>query len=209
MKTITAEEKWLTWIDELSYKDYVIIDDFLDEVLYINIKSLFEEKLGLFTQAGIGSLNQHTVETAIRGDKTYWLDKQRDTEIEGFWEVVEQTVSMFNRYCYLSLSGYEFHFAKYPPGSHYHTHLDQFQNRNNRTISMILYLNEDWQPGDGGELEVFNKDESSFLVPPLRNRCVMFKSAVVPHGVLESHKNRYSLTGWLLQRPHKLGAILG
>ena len=62
---------------------------------------------------------------------------------------------------------------------------------------------------DGGELEIFRKDGSSFLVEPIAGRCVMFKSAEVPHGVLESHINRCSLTGWLLHLPGSLGQILG
>ena len=72
---------------------------------------------------------------------------------------------------------------------------------------MIIYLNDDWKHGDGGELEIFEKDGTSFLIEPLAARCVMFKSAEVPHAVLEAHKNRFSLTGWLLYQPSSVGKL--
>ena len=202
-------ERWLSWVDELSSRDYVIIDQFLNKDLYSGIRSFFLSTMPFFSKAGIGSLAMNTVNREIRGDQTYWLDRKRDAAIAPFWGLVDETMQIFNRYCYLSLSGYEFHFANYPPGGHYDKHLDQFQNRNNRMISMILYLNEDWQKGDGGELEIFEKDGRSFLVEPVAGRCVMFKSAEVPHAVLESRKDRYSLTGWLLYQPSALGQLFG
>ena len=116
-------------------------------------------------------------------------------------------IFMFNRYCFLSLSGYEFHLAKYPPGGHYDKHMDQFQNRSNRLISVIIYLNDEWQKGNGGELEIDHNDQS-VLISPLAGRCVFFKSDKVLHGVLESNADRYSLTGWLLHKPSALGNIL-
>ena len=76
-------------------------------------------------------------------------------------------------------------------------------------ISVVIYLNEGWQQGDGGELEIFEKDGSSFLVEPLAMRCVMFKSAEVPHAVLQANKSRFSLTGWLLYQPSALGKFFG
>lgn len=209
MNTEIQIEKWLSWVDELSCNDYVVIDNFLDTSTYLEVREFFLSKLNYFAQAGIGALDKNAVHTEIRGDYTFWLTKERDTEIAAFWEVVDQAIQVFNRYCFLSLSGYEFHFANYPPGGHYTKHLDQFKNRNNRTISFIVYLNEGWQKGDGGELEIFKPDYSSFLVEPLAGRCVLFKSDVVPHAVLKSYKDRYSLTGWLLQTPFKLGQFLG
>lgn len=202
-------EDWLSWMDDISNKDYVIIDHFLREDLYTEIKSFFLGQLPAFTLAGIGALEEHQINTKVRGDFTYWLDRKRDANLEAYWDLLDETIHMFNRYCYLSLSGYEFHLAHYPSGGHYDKHLDQFENRNNRMISMIIYLNDAWQLGDGGELEIFEKDGSSFLVEPLAARCVMFKSAEVPHAVLEAHKSRFSLTGWLLYQPSAMGKFFG
>ncbi|MGB0932732.1 MAG: 2OG-Fe(II) oxygenase [Lishizhenia sp.] len=202
-------KQWLKWMDEIATKNYVVIDDFLSSAEYELLRSFFIQKLPLFTPAGIGALNDNKIIEDIRGDYTWWLDKKRDFELGAIWEIIDETMFMFNRYCFLGLSGYEFHFANYPPGGHYDKHLDQFKKRNNRTISFVLYLNENWQQGDGGELEIFKEDGSSLLVAPIGARLVMFRSDLVPHAVLQSNKNRYSLTGWLLQTPSPLGQFLG
>ncbi len=209
MKALHSNEKWLAWIDELSENDYVIIDNFLDDALYKHIRSFFIEKLDSFEQAGIGALDSHLIKKSIRGDLTYWLDAKRDEALSGFWQLLQETIQVLNRYCFLSLSGYEFHLAHYPAGAHYDRHLDQFDGRNNRMISIIIYLNENWQQGDGGELELLDKNERVCYVEPMAKRCVLFKSAEVPHGVLKAHKSRYSLTGWLLYYPSALTSIFG
>ncbi len=209
LETYHSLEDWLSWMDDLSSKDYVIIDHFLRDELYAEIRSFFLDMLPKFNEAGIGAVTEKQINSKIRGDFTYWLDRERDSHLKPYWGLVDETMQMFNRYCYLSLSGYEFHLAHYPSGGHYDKHLDQFERRNNRMISVVIYLNEGWQRGDGGELEIFEKDGSSFLVDPLAARCVMFKSAEVPHAVLQAHKSRFSLTGWLLYQPSALGQFFG
>ncbi|MFC7358302.1 2OG-Fe(II) oxygenase [Jejudonia soesokkakensis] len=209
MKNCHTLEDWLSWMDELSLHDYVIVDNFLDHPRLDIIQSFFKTHLEDFKKAGIGALNDNVIREDIRGDFTFWLDQKRDVALDEIWSLIEETMFIYNRYCFLGLSGYEFHLAHYPKGGHYSKHLDQFNARNNRTISMIIYLNKNWQKGDGGELEIFLQDGTSFLVEPIESRCVMFKSAEVPHAVLASNKPRYSLTGWLLQQPSTLGQFFG
>lgn len=209
MKAYHSVENWLSWMDDISDKDYVVIDYFLRDDLYAEIRSFFLAKLPAFKEAGIGTDMDKHIDNNVRGDFTYWLDRKRDANIQELWSLVDEVIHMFNRYCFLSLSGYEFHLAHYPSGGHYDKHLDQFENRNNRMISVVIYLNEGWQKGDGGELEIFENKNESFLVEPIAGRCVMFKSAKVPHAVLEAHKSRFSLTGWLLYQPSALGQFFG
>lgn len=202
-------EDWLSWVDELSSKNFVVIDQFVRQDVYSELRSFFLSHLQDFSKAGIGALESNVIRHDIRGDHTYWLDRKRDEDLNSFWSIIDETMHVFNRYCFLSLSGYEFHLANYPPGSEYKKHLDQFDNRSNRMITIILYLNEGWKKGDGGELEIFLHDHDSVIIEPLGGRCVIFKSAELPHRVLASHKNRYSLTGWLLYQPSALGQFFG
>lgn len=195
-------------MDELSERNYVAIDNFLKEDDYRLTRHFFLDHLHEFRPAGIGTSAQNQVLRSVRGDVTYWLDSQRDLTLQPFWELVNETITVFNRYCYLSLSGFEFHMAHYAPGRGYEKHIDQFGLRNNRMISMVIYFNEGWKCGDGGELELEDSTGKSYVITPLRNRCVMFKSADVPHAVLEARKSRYSLTGWFLYHPVKLGGVL-
>ncbi|MEQ6165728.1 2OG-Fe(II) oxygenase [Ekhidna sp. MALMAid0563] len=204
------EEKWIDWVDQLSLNDFVVIDDFLSEDLFKRVSAFLLHKLAEdeFDRAGIGSSNKNLKDTSIRGDFTYWLDKDRDQDLSLAFEIIEETKGILNRFCFLSLSGYEFHLAYYPEGTYYKKHLDQFQERSNRMISMIIYLNEGWQKGDGGELKIF-REKDEFIIDPLAGRCVMFKSADVPHEVMQTNVGRYSLTGWLLYQPSGVGFVLG
>lgn len=202
-------DNWLFWMDEISTKDYVIIDQFLHPDLYADVRSFFLTQLPYFSKSGIGALNEHIIRHDIRGDHTYWLDRKRDTKINSFWSLVDETMYIFNRYCFLGLSGYEFHLANYPPGTQYKKHIDQLNNRNNRMITLVIYLNKGWEKGDGGELEMYLEGGRKLLVEPVEARCVMFRSATIPHRVMKSEKNRYSLTGWLLHYPSALGQFFG
>lgn len=206
---IYSEEKWIDWVDQLSQNDYVIIDDFLSPQLYWQVRSFFLQKLeeDEFQRAGLGSVFNNVLDTKIRGDFTYWLDKGRDEELSEAFDLIEEVKSTLNRYCFLSLSGYEFHLAHYPEGTFYKRHVDRFQDRSNRMISVIIYLNEGWQKGDGGELKIFKYD-TEIIVDPIAGRCVMFKSADVPHEVMQTNVGRYSLTGWLLYQPSGVGYLL-
>ncbi|MEQ8628480.1 2OG-Fe(II) oxygenase [Ekhidna sp.] len=204
------EEKWIDWVDQLSLNDFVVIDDFLSEDLFKRVSAFLLHKLveDEFDLAGIGSSSKNLKDTSIRGDFTYWLDKDRDEDLSLAFEIIEETKDVLNRFCFLSLSGYEFHLAYYPEGTYYKKHLDQFQERSNRMISMIIYLNEGWKKGDGGELKIF-KEDGEQIVDPVAGRCVMFKSADVPHEVMQTNVGRYSLTGWLLYQPSGVGFVLG
>lgn len=205
-----SEEQWINWVDALADQDYVVIDDFLDEDLYGQLRSFFLKKLGHdeFDPAGIGALAQHHLDQSRRGDHVYWLDKQVDAELEKVFPLIEGLIGRLNRYCYLGIADYECHLAFYPKGSFYEKHVDQFKGRNNRLISMIIYLNEGWKPGDGGELKLYLPEEVK-LVEPVAKRIVLFKSESLPHEVLETHVGRYSLTGWLLKNPADLGFLFG
>lgn len=202
-------EKWIDWVNTLSENDYVIVDDFVSKEMFQMLRSSIFHHLqeDSFKKAGIGALAEYQVKPSIRGDFVYWLDRERDSNLTDLFLLIEHIKSMFNRLCYLSLSGYEFHLAHYPAGSFYKKHIDRFKARNNRMITVILYLNENWQKGDGGELKVYKGDSETFLVEPVGNRCIIFKSDVVEHEVLITNKSRYSLTGWLLYQPSTLGFL--
>jgi SM-20-related protein len=205
-----SEEQWIEWVDQLAQDDYIIIDDFIPESLYDTIRTflLRRREEDEFAKAGIGAWGEYRIKASVRGDFVYWLDAKRDQELAPFFELAQELIARLNRYCYLSIGGSEFHLAYYPPGTYYHRHLDQFRERNNRLISVVLYLNAVWQPGDGGELKIYRADGGEVLCEPRARRCVLFKSDVVEHEVLLTHTDRFSLTGWLLYQPASLGYLL-
>ena len=176
-----------------------IVEHFVSEELAQHlINRLFELKeQNLLKAAGIGNAAKLTQNSAIRSDTIYWLDRANNNEHENaFLDQVDAFVSYLNRSCYTGITGYEFHFALFDKGSFYRKHLDQFQDNSSRQFSMITYLNENWQPEDGGELCIYDDDMAQKIAPTNR-KTVFFKSNELVHEVLESHKLRLSVTGWL------------
>lgn len=204
-----TEDQWLGWMDRLAEHDYVIVDDFISDELFTQIMYFFSEmeENDKLKKAGIGAQQDFQVKAEIRGDFIYWLDENRDTKLSSFFGLMDELTLNLKRFCYLSLSGSEFHIAKYPAGSYYHRHLDQFQERTNRQITVLIYLNKDWKQGNGGELVIYKNGEE-VKVEPIGKRLLVFKSDVIEHEVLTTHVPRYSLTGWLLHQPAGIGYLL-
>ena len=203
------DELWIKWFDLLSDQSYVIIDNFLPEEIYRTsrnslIAHLVNED---FRKAGIGASAHRTVKDSVRGDFVYWLSRDKDVEHEKFFQLADELKEKLNRFCYLSLSGYEFHLAHYPPETRYEKHRDQFRDRSNRMISAVIYLNETWKPEDGGELKI-HLPADECIIEPMARRCVLFQSDKTEHEVLITHVPRYSLTGWLLYNPAGVGSMI-
>lgn len=211
MKTkemIYSEDQWIRWMDELAIQDYVIADDFISDEMFRLIMKFFREKEenDQLKKAGIGSSGEFQLNASVRGDFIHWLERERDSELEPFFGLMDELIESLKRYCFMSLSGSEFHIAKYPEGSHYDRHLDQFNERSNRQITVLIYLNQNWKNGDGGELKIYKAGEE-ILVEPIAKRLLLFKSDVVEHEVLTTNVPRYSLTGWLLHQPATVGYL--
>jgi SM-20-related protein len=176
-----------------------IVEHFVSEELAQHLTNrLFELKeQNLLKAAGIGNAAKLTQNSAIRSDAIYWLDRANNNAHENaFLDQVDAFVSYLNRSCYTGITGYEFHFALFDKGSFYRKHLDQFQDNSSRQFSMITYLNENWQPEDGGELCIYEGDITQ-KVTPTNRKTVFFKSNELVHEVLETNKPRLSVTGWL------------
>ena len=184
-----------------SYLDTKVgmVPDFISEELAENlVQRLFELKeQNLLKAAGIGNVAKLTHNAEIRSDAIYWLDRNNNNEFENqFLDQVDAFVTYLNRSCYTGITGYVFHFALFDKGSFYRKHLDQFQNNSSRQFSMITYLNQNWQPEDGGELCIYDEAKIQ-IVTPNNRKTVFFKSDELVHEVLETNKARLSVTGWL------------
>ncbi|MBS1636851.1 MAG: 2OG-Fe(II) oxygenase [Bacteroidetes bacterium] len=184
-------------INAISEKGYAIVPDFFSVEEVDTILSFFNHALqeGHFRQAGIGKEQEKQVQTSIRGDRILWIEEDMTPFDTLFYPRVQEFMTALNRTFYLGMNAHEFHLALYPETTFYKKHRDAFKNTDARKISMVMYLNKDWQPGDGGELALYTEDETH-IVKPLAGTLVIFESSL-EHEVLTSNKPRYSLTGWL------------
>ncbi|OZJ02015.1 hypothetical protein BZG36_05202 [Bifiguratus adelaidae] len=120
----------------------------------------------------------------------------------------------------------EYQLAYYPPtNARYERHRDALptndpSDTDQRRVTCIAYLNQEWQAGMGGELVLYQKQSEfkvndappdveyippeagdsqslgKFVVPPLGGRMVIFLSGVMDHEVLPSKGERFAITAW-------------
>lgn len=189
---------------EIYQNSYVIVDDFVDSDFR---KALLKEQTellekGMFRNAAVGKGDQKQVRTEIRSDEVLWMDSDNLSPLQAsYWERIDQIRQVLNQRCFLGLRSFEGHFARYPIGSFYKRHLDQFHAVPHRVVTVILYLNDSWSKEDEGALRMYFPQEDGTEhvqdVLPLGGRLVVFLSGEIPHEVLPTKKERISITGWL------------
>lgn len=189
---------------EIYQNSFAIIDNFISGDF---CKALLEEQNGLlkagkFREAAVGNGDKKLVKPEIRNDAVLWMDSEALTPLQAaYWDKIEEIRNVLNQRCFLGLRSFEGHFARYPKGSFYKRHLDQFQQVSYRVITVILYLNQNWKSVDGGELRMYfpQEDGSERIqdVLPEGGRLVIFLSGEISHEVLPTHRERISITGWL------------
>ncbi len=198
-------EDLLDYISQAIYQNsYVVVDGFVDEPYR---KALLKEQTNLlnqgqFKKAAVGKGGQKQVRAEIRSDEVLWMDAGSLSPLQAiFWEKIEELRQVLNRRCFLGLKSFDGHFARYPIGSFYKRHLDQFHAVPHRVVTVILYLNESWTEADGGQLRMYflQEDGSERIedVLPVGGRLVVFLSEEIPHEVMPTQKERISITGWL------------
>ena len=156
---------------------------------------------GTLAPAGVGRGEDQAVSECIRGDHIHWLEEGQAEVCDAYLALMDELRQTLNRELFLGLEEFECHFALYPPGAFYQTHLDRFRDDDSRCVTAVIYLNPDWQPADGGELRMHFADGSSLDIPPLAGDLLMFLSGDFPHEVLVTQADRLSLTGWFRRRP--------
>ncbi|MCG9721680.1 2OG-Fe(II) oxygenase [Shewanella sp. Isolate7] len=184
--------------DQLATHGYAVLHNvFTPSMLQQLLDGITELAEKDFKAAAIGRAQDQQVVETIRRDKICWLNESMDFTLDYFtWS--EQLRLAVNRYLYLGLFDQEAMLAYYAPGAFYKRHLDAFRGQTNRKLTSILYLNPDWQPSHGGELLMYQGDETAPFqtIEPRSGTMVIFLSELFPHEVSLSHHDRYSLTSW-------------
>ncbi|WP_206170814.1 2OG-Fe(II) oxygenase [Phragmitibacter flavus] len=137
----------------------------------------------------------------VRRDHVMWLQNGETTAAQRAYLMLLESLRLaINQQLFLGLFDFEGHFAVYPEGGFYKAHLDRHRESGDRIVSVILYLNADWKPGDGGELKLWtkpaDKDGAFELVEPRLGTLVCFMAGDHWHEVLPACKTRRSITGW-------------
>jgi len=203
-----SSDKFDRIVNDLAETGLSICDDFISPMMVSSlaheIRDLWQR--GEFRHAKVGKGASLQLRPEIRNDRVHWLDRENLSPVQQpYFLELETLRSYINRNLFLGLIEYEGHFALYPPGAYYNVHYDRFVGSMERVVSCILYLNQDWQPEDGGALKIYAGNELSTLPLPMQvlpqgGRLVTFISDRFPHEVLPANRDRMSLTGWFRVR---------
>ncbi len=160
---------------------------------------------GAFHQAGVGRGESLQVREDIRRDEVMWIQPCKASAHQMRYLANLETLRLaLNERFFLGLFDFEGHFAIYQQGAYYKAHLDRHTGTSDRIVTIILYLNEGWQTGDGGELKLWTSAAGPNgcyeLIEPRMGTMVCFMAEDFWHEVLPATKQRTSITGWFRQR---------
>ena len=195
-----------TIVDALVACGYAVVPDYIPSEQIVQMRSELERlrASGQMRRAGIGKAAEVSVSDHTRGDFIYWLDDGAPIDAaRSYLDRLEALRLSVNQSLALGLFEFEGHYALYPPGAFYRKHLDQFHSDTRRTLTTILYLNENWQESDGGQLRIYpdgNEMERHLDISPVGGTFVTFLSARLWHEVLPATRDRSSITGWFKTR---------
>ncbi len=189
----------------IAEQGYGVVADFLPPARVAGLRAtcLAAWEGAEFRAAGVGRGVGLEVRPEIRGDQVLWLEGSGDGPVARLWQSLEALRLGVNRALWLGLVEFEGHFAVYPPGAYYRRHLDRFRDTDLRTLTAILYLNEDWSGEDGGELRIYLAGEAPapyLEVRPEAGTLVAFLSGDFFHEVLPARRQRLAVTGWFKRR---------
>lgn len=188
----------VSWEDKLTDKQ---LDTFVTDG-WITIDNVFNKTALLALQAESGFIDYRDAALTagirisdIRGDRIRWITKNF---FAGFYylQSINALAALFNQSLFAGIRHSEAHYACYPPGFGYKWHSDNPAGRDERVISAVFYLNDEWTASDGGALEIIDKHGSHHSVMPVANRLVIFDSDL-QHQVQIAHRQRYSIATWM------------
>lgn len=154
---------------DLALSGIVIRDRFVSdaEVQALRECAQGRESSGEFAAARIGGRGAQQRRESIRGDFTCWLREPLLPMEHVLLRRMEELRLQLNRAAFLGLFELELHYARYPPGSAYSRHVDQPLGNSQRRVSLVLYLNPEWQRTDGGVLRIHGENAEFIDVEPL------------------------------------------
>ena len=189
-------------VDDLAEKGWSQQNGFLPQALTLELAAECRKRAaeGELAPAAVGRGPAQEIREGIRGDRIQWLEEGDAAVCDTYMAVMDSLRLAMNRGLFLGLEDFESHFAMYPPGAFYLKHLDRFRDDDRRMVSVIIYLNEHWQPGDGGQLRMSLANGVVHDVQPHAGCLVVFLSGDILHEVLPAQRDRLSLTGWFRRR---------
>lgn len=176
-------------LDALADVGFLVLDDCFDATSV----QLLQQESGFLTYKD-ATLTHGERLAHIRGDRIRWIDDACPVG-EVYLASMDMLGVLLNQMLYVGIRYSEAHYACYPVGFGYDWHKDNPVGRNERVISAVYYLNDNWMADDGGAIELIDKTNTTQTLLPKANRLVVFDSNLL-HKVAITHRVRYSIATW-------------
>lgn len=197
-QTLNQSDFTVDWERQLNDEalERFIADGFivLDEVFSATALLALQTESG-FIDYRDAKLTEGLRKSEIRGDRIRWITNRF---YAGYYylQSINELAQLFNRTLFAGIRHSEAHYACYPPGFGYQWHSDNPVGRDERVISAVFYLNDEWEEKEGGQLSIIDTHERRHQLLPKANRLVIFDSNL-RHQVEIAHRQRYSIATWL------------
>lgn len=187
-----------------------------------------------FHDAKVGAGGNSRNDRAVRGDRIHWIKTPRDPQAPSEGDVTSPAILHLRKQVESLVFGLKkvspeldvrnvisTQFAIFPgDGARFVKHLDTYSNAQRdehgamsedglvRLVTCVYYLNDDWEPEDGGQLRVHLKETANLPacqwdVPPSLDTLVIFRSLDVEHEVLPTYTERKAVTIWFYGKPQR------
>lgn len=177
-------------LDSFVDHGFIVLDECFDKIFF----NALQKESGLIAYQD-AHLTQGERVTDIRGDSIRWIDNLCPVGVQ-YLQAIDSLGQFFNRTLYTGIRQCEAHYARYPAGFGYQWHSDNPKGRDERVLSAVFYLNDNWGEHDGGEILLIDKNGSEQKLQPQANRLVIFVSNL-RHQVAITHRERFSIATWL------------
>ena len=188
----------------LTEHGYVVLPGAMPENGWHRLRAEAEQLLAadafVAARIGRGDGDGALRKSAVRGGSVCWLDTSMPigTMFMGWMDGLRVSL---NRFLFLGLDSFEAHYAHYPIGASYGTHVDRHRRTNTRIVSAVIYLNPDWPVDAGGELVIYDDlGIPRLTVAPMGGTLVLFMSDDTPHEAKKATRERWSIAGWFRTR---------
>jgi SM-20-related protein len=188
----------------LTERGYVVLRGAMPEDGWRKLRGEAEQLLAADTffaaRVGRGEGDGALRENAVRGGSVCWLDASMPVG-QTFMRWMEGLRVALNHDLFLGLDSFEAHYAHYPVGASYGTHVDRHRHSSARVVSAVIYLNADWPSDAGGELVIYDRHNIPRLaLAPEGGTLVLFMSDDMPHEAKKATRERWSIAGWFRTR---------
>lgn len=179
-----------THLDDFIATGTMVLDNVFDD----NDLTALQQESGFITYKA-AHLTHGERMANIRGDSIRWIDDSTPAGM-AYLASIDGLGRYFNQMLFAGIRRSEAHYACYPAGFGYQWHSDNPAERDERVISAVFYLNDDWADSDGGHISLYDKAGNLHQLTPKAGRLVLFDSNL-NHQVEITKRTRFSIATWL------------